>query len=395
MSARSLLAITLLALGCGTGTAMPDTPDASDAGVDEPLDVFVPKQLAVARVPGVSVAIIKGGKIVYAHAWGLMHESPDVPMTTDTIFLCASVSKPFVGVSILQLVEQGKLALDDDINAYLPIALRNPRFPDVPIAVRMLLSHASSISEGYVQLFGEIKPGDSPESLESFLRRWMLPDGDHWASGSNWSSSKPGSKTVYSQVGVVALALALERITGQSYADYVKANVLAPLDMRDASLRLADYSDKARLATPYVWASLSDNPLEHWGAPFYPAATLHATTRDLARFLLAMQGGGALDGKRVLRAESVTLMQQISYPALDANRGLLWLYRDVGGQRVGGHYGGAPGVSTTMFYRPSDNVGVVTLTNADLHIRVALGREEQLSAFRSIEERLFREAAKY
>jgi CubicO group peptidase (beta-lactamase class C family) len=357
---------------------------------EQPLDQFVPAQLEAARVPGVAVAIIKGGKIVYTHAWGLADEGAKRAVRDDTIFLCASISKPFVATSIMQLVEQGKLKLDDDANLYLPFSLRNPKFPDVPITIRMLMAHASSIEEGYVQLFGEIKPGDSPEGIESFLRRWILPGGDHWAGGGNWSGSKPGTKVSYSQVGVAVLGLVIERITGTSYAEYAKANVLAPLGMKVSSLRLADFPDKSAIATPYVFATAADQPQEHWGAPFYPAATLRSTTSELATFLLAMQKGGA----GVVTAASIAEMQKVAYPDIEPNRGLLWLYKDVNGQRVIGHDGGAPGVSTTMFYRPSDGVGVVTLSNSDIHIRVALGRDEQLDAWHSIEARLFREADK-
>ncbi|MGZ3421501.1 MAG: serine hydrolase domain-containing protein [Polyangiales bacterium] len=379
-------------LGCSSSSSAPAQEDAGAEApaVDQPLDVFVPQQLAAARVPGVAVAIIKGGKIVYTHAWGTADEAAMRAVQPDTIFLCASISKPFVATSIMQLVEQGKLKLDDDANLYLPFSLRNPKFPDVPITVRMLMAHASSIEEGYVQLFGEIKPGDSPEGIESFLRRWILPGGDHWAGGGNWSGNQPGTKVSYSQVGVAALGLIIERVSGKSYAEYVKTNVLDPIGMKTSSLRLADFSDKTALATPYVFSADKDQPLEQWGAPFYPAATLHSTASELATFLLAMQKGGA----SVVTPASVAEMQKVAYPAIEPNRGLLWLYKDVNGQRVIGHDGGAPGVSTTMFYRPTDNVGVVTLSNSDIHIRISLDRDAQLDAWHSIEARLFREADK-
>jgi CubicO group peptidase (beta-lactamase class C family) len=389
---RSIVLAAIL-IGCSSSSE-PSAPveDASldVVAADEPLDVFVPKQLAAARVPGVAVAIIKGGKIVYTHAWGLADEAAKRAVQPDTIFLCASISKPFVATSIMQLVEQGKLKLDDDANLYLPFALRNPKYPDVPITIRMLMAHASSISEGYVQLFGEIKPGDSPEGIESFLRRWILPGGDHWADGANWSGNKPGTKVSYSQVGVAVLGLVIERVTGKSYAEYAKANVLSPLGMKVSSLRLADFPDPNAIATPYVFSTSADQPQAHWGAPFYPAATLRSTASELATFLIAMQNGGG----GVVTAASVAEMQKVPYPEIEPDRGLLWLYKVVDGQRVIGHDGGAPGVSTTMFYRPSDKVGVVTLSNSDIHIRVSLDRDAQLEAWHSIEARLFREADK-
>src|SRR5436190_1942193 len=107
---RALFVAALIA-GCSSSSTTAPADDAAtdgaDADLDEPLDTFVPKQLEAARVPGVSVAIIKGGKIIYTHAWGLADEAVMRAVKTDTVFLCASISKPFVGTAMMQLVEQG------------------------------------------------------------------------------------------------------------------------------------------------------------------------------------------------------------------------------------------------------------------------------------------------
>ena len=112
---------------------------------------------------GLAVVVVKNNRIVYSKTFGYNPDPSDptkgVPIKTDDIFYIASVSKTFVGTAVMQLVEKGRLSLEDDVNRYLDFSVRNPRFPDVPITIRMLLAHRSSLKKNAHYIgFDKINP---------------------------------------------------------------------------------------------------------------------------------------------------------------------------------------------------------------------------------------------
>lgn len=360
----------------------------------EPLDTFVPKKLEEARVPGLSAAIVKNGKVVFSGAWGYADLEKKTRVRTDTIFLVASISKTFIATAMMQLIDEGKVGLDEDVNKYLSFSVRHPRHPDTPITIRQLLAHTSSIRESYIRLFSLIGPGDATESLEDFLKRFVVPGGKDYADGANFAAEYgPGGGNSYSQIGAALAGLVVERVTGESFAARVKSKITAPLGMADSSFRIADLPSE-RMAYPYVFTGTKDVKQEHWGCGFYPAATMRTSALDLAKFLIVAGNKGAFGAGRLFTEATFTEATRVPYPTLSNDQAHLWQWREVAGRHVFGHSGGAPGASSTMYFDPKTNVGVITLSNADVHVRVSVSREEQLAAFRSIEERLWKDAEK-
>ena len=100
------------------------------------------------RVAGMAVVLVKGDKVVYQQAFGYRDKDTREPLDINDIFRIASISKSFSGVSIMQLVEAGKMSLDDDVNGILGMDIRNPRYPDIPVTIKMLLSHTSGMNDG-------------------------------------------------------------------------------------------------------------------------------------------------------------------------------------------------------------------------------------------------------
>jgi CubicO group peptidase (beta-lactamase class C family) len=397
-TAASLAAVQAPLVGCSSGKSDANpSSDAGDAGTDAsnaPLETFIPAQMDVAHIPGLSAAIVKGGKVVWSGAYGYADVEAKRPVTVDTIFLLASISKTFTATAAMQMYEQGKLKLDDDVDDRLPFKLRNPSFLDVPITYRMLLTHMSSISESYVQLFALIGPGDSTVPMKDFLESFLV-DGGKYYHPEVFRTTKPGTEYAYSQVGATAVGYLVELISGTPFDAYVKKQIIEKLGLVDTSFRLADL-DLARLAHPYTYLSSKGQVKnDDWGCAFYPAATMHSTAPQLAKYLASFIRVGGGDSVRLVSQATQDEMFRVQNAAVNPDQGILWNYRDVEGARCIGHTGGAPGVSTTMCFRPSDGVGVVTLTNSDVHIRVATDHDESVDAYRAIEARLFREAAKY
>ena len=167
---------------------------------------------------GLSIVVVKDNKICYKHTFGYNPDYSDTtlrkPIPIDGIYVIASISKTFVSTSIMQLVEKNKLRLDDDVNKYLAFHVRNPKYPDIPITVRMLLCHRSSLNDSqYGWTLKQIDP----------------KTGKHWKECYNDYS--PGERYKYCNLGYSLLGAIIENVTGERFYDYVKKNITKPLGL--------------------------------------------------------------------------------------------------------------------------------------------------------------------
>ena len=183
------------------------------------------------QVPGLGVIVYKNGKEVYSHFAGRAYidknnPANDRPITRDTRYRIASISKTFTVVTVMQLVEKGKLKLDADVSRYLGYTLRNPHFPRTPITLRMLLAHTSSIRDGGSDTYC------IPPNLS--LRECFEPRGKFWENGTHFSSEKepPGVYFHYSNLNYVLMGAIIERVTGKRFDLYQKQNILKQLDTK-------------------------------------------------------------------------------------------------------------------------------------------------------------------
>ena len=322
------------------------------------LDPFFTAQMQAAKVPGLSVAVVGGGRIKWAKGYGLADIAQNKPVTTDTVFMLASVSKTVTAVALMQLIEDPArgLSLDQDINGKLPFSVRNPRFPSTPITYRMLLTHTSSLidSDAYWTIAepDPLPQGDSPIALLGF-------DRDYVARSDSWSTSAPGTAYSYSNTGASITGLLVETISGMNLQVYAKAHVFDPLGMKESSFFLRDL-DVTHIAMPYDGTP----PVAqgHYGYPDYPDGQLRTSAPQLARFLLMFAQKGQC-GQRLLKEATVTAMETVQLPAVDPLQGLIWYYDTKAGTNVLGHRGGDKGVSTDMFFDPSTGSGYVLLSN--------------------------------
>jgi CubicO group peptidase (beta-lactamase class C family) len=367
---------------------------------DSDLDTFIKQSMVQGGHPGLAALVIKNGNVVWSRNYGLAQVDPAVPVTDDTLFMLASISKTITSVAVLQLWEEdGWIELDDDINDYLPFPVRNPHFPEVPITFRMLLTHTSSIQDNEGMLLGSriYCEGDSPVSLRDFVEGRLVPGGKYYAS--SYMVAPPGTAFRYSSYGFALLGYLVECVSGVPFDQYTRENIFEPLGMNSTGWHLADLGS-APIAMPYRCnANSSDgksatvcHPLGQYGYPDYPDGLLRTSARQLARFLGAIINGGELDGTRILKASTVQAMLIPTGPLTPWATGLGWrTFCDDNGAAYWGHYGGDRGVSTAMDFRPSDGVGVIVLANGDYDS----GNLSGLSAVEAIESRLFEEAERF
>ena len=371
--------------GAGEGSACAPDPRASDtianAGASA-IDEEITAALGRHHVAGVSVAVVKRGMIVFAKGYGLARPTGE-PETARSVHLIASASKPMTAVAAMQLVEIGKLRLDEDVDvslADLGLRIRNPRFPTVPITLRMLLTHTASIGDSTSSFDSTwYSNGDSPISIREFVAGYFTPGSPYAGGAEAFLDHAPGTASCYSNMGVALASLLIERASQTSFADYCRTNIFLKLGMLDSSFRLEDQCDLSRLAYGMRHASgqfeRDDNSGvgQPEGHPELASGMLRTTAVDMGRFVAAMANGGELDGARILAPASVAEIRkrQLS-PTMSAcnarvdpaEQGLLSYYsKDAAGEYFG-HAGGMNGVGTDAFFRTTDGTGFVVLGNA-------------------------------
>ena len=331
------------------------------------MDRFILDGMKEAKVPGLAVSVVKKDKVLWTGAYGWANREQKIPVTDDTLFQVASVSKPVTACAVMQLVEQGKLSLDADVNEVLPFPVRNPKHPKVPITLEHLLTHTSGIRDNW-NLLEEtwVKNGDFPKPLGESLAAYLQPKGEYYSAKKSFYQWAPGTKSQYSNVGVALAAYLAEAKAKTSFETLCQKGIFDPLGMQGSSFRLKGM-DQTKLAMPYGFKKKTGvfKPLGHHGYLDFPSGTLRVTAPHLARFLLSFIGDGQLEGTRLLKTETVRQIRKIPFPKADSKQGLVWYFDKLGGAKTMGHDGGDPGVSTVMQYRIKDDVGYVILQNGE------------------------------
>ncbi|MGI9420746.1 MAG: serine hydrolase domain-containing protein [Geminicoccaceae bacterium] len=332
---------------------------------DGPCGVNAEKQLEKLGVPGFSAAIVKGGKTVCTTVAGMANIEDDRPVTPETLFVWASVSKTVTAAAVMLLVDDGKIGLDDDVSDHLPFPVRNPHCPDEPITIRQVLSHTSSIREDeYEGVYADhYVQGDSPVALGDFLKDYLTPSGRFY-SRKNFKKKCPGTTYAYSNIGAGLLGYLVKEVADMPFERFSEERLFEPLGMTETAWRLTEL-DLDHVAMPYSGSSPSNfKPAGHISFPTYPDGLLRTSPSQLARFLDMFIQFGEIDGQRILSRSSAEAMRKNHFPKATEGQGLIWYYDDIGSRKnLLGHTGSDPGTSSMMFFDPEDGAGVLLVAN--------------------------------
>jgi CubicO group peptidase (beta-lactamase class C family) len=295
----------------------------TDLSNPENTQKFLENKIGKAGIRGISIAMIKDDQIISTYQAGYANVEENHPVEKDTIFQIASVSKTITGTAVVQLHEQGKLDLDDDINDYLPFSIRHPNIPDSPITFRMLLSHTAGMDNNWevYDTFYTISNGggDSSVSLGEFIEGFFVPDGRYYDAAKNFTKTGPGEAYQYSNPAYALLGYLVEQISRQSFPEYCQDRIFEPLDMPNTTWLLAD-THIENLAIPYE----GNEALPHYSFATYPDGTLKTTPTDYAHFLIAMMNDGRYKGNQILQPE--TIVEMLKPIARDGLQALTWDY---------------------------------------------------------------------
>lgn len=334
---RARTAALAAALVAWSGCAKPPGTAAGRGDVAARVDSMVAGYLKRTYVPGVSVAVIRGGRdTLVFRGYGVANLEHGVPATAETVYPITSITKQFTAAAVMQLAEQKRLALDDSVGRFLP---------DLPpawrrVRIRQLLNHTSGVPDHPVLLREELAP-------DSVVAR-AAHDPFEFAPGTGWR---------YSNVGYLVLGLIVERASGEPYARYLQARIFQPL-----GLNATRYCNPERV-TPHRAAGYVQRDTGVVNAPYTGAAALFgagalcSTVGDLAAWNRALAQG------RVVSPASWARMTTPEGAARANGYGYGLSVTPFEGHRLVGHGGELAGFHTSNAYLPDDSLSVTVLTN--------------------------------
>jgi CubicO group peptidase (beta-lactamase class C family) len=317
---------------------------------------------------GLAVAVVRNGSLEFFHGHGLADIASSSPITKDTVFRIGSITKTFTAIAVLQLWERGLVDLDAPANDYLHAYQLVPAEPGFrPATLRQLLTHTAGIPE-VVRAADLLHPGwgpfDARPAVHSVRTGAPLPSLAEYYRGGLRLVVEPGSAFAYSNHGFATLGQIVEDMSGMPLERYFRERIFEPLGMADSDLVRSERV-ASRLATGYVLGHRGANPVPDRDWIGAGGGGIYSTTRDLARYLAALLGGGANQHGSVLEPATLATMFAPHYqpdPRLPG-MGLAFFRGDAGGHRVVGHEGILPGFNSQLSLAPDDGVGVIALTN--------------------------------
>ena len=312
------------------------------------------------KLPSLATCVINEGNIVWSNFYGDADIENQILATEETIYHIASISKLIVVTALMQQAEQGKIDIDADINNYIPINLRNTKFPDIPLTARMLMTHTSGVAWPleYIEAKGlwEQFPPDSAPSLSEWVPQFLVPGGENY-NPATWKNTKPGTFELYSNIGTCLQAYIVEQISGMDYRDYCKTHIFQPLDMQNTSYRFADI-DSSLLAKRYNTYTQSIYPFAD--DRLFASGLLKTSVNDFTHFLSAIINDGEYNGFQLLKKETINQILELQNPV--SGTSLIW-HTNIGDWS--GHTGGIDGVSTTAEIHKKDKVGMIIFCNTN------------------------------
>jgi len=328
-------------LPLATGLSQRSDPGASPR---DPVDEYVERAMAHQHIPGLSLVVVREGRVVKAKGYGLASVEHHAPATPSTVYELASTTKPFVATAILLLVQDGKLRLDDRMGQYVD---------SVParwsgVTIRHLLTHTSGIKDYLADLRHDFAHDSPPEAVA----RVVLDAPANFEPGAKWS---------YSNSGYVLLGMIVRRVSGESYDAFLARRVFGPLGMTATRHDTPDEIVADR-ASGYLWygpGGMHNGDFLKYLMTNHGDRGLLSSALDLARWDVALSDGRVLSAStREAMWRPVSLAGGGSY-----GYGLGWFVDTVRGHRHMYHPGGAPGTAAVLSRYPDDRLTVIVLTN--------------------------------
>ena len=325
----------------GNGMASRDQTDY------EAIDEYITARMRSDHIPGVALAIVKGDQIIYLKGYGRADQSGR-PVTPQTPFIIGSITKPFTALAVMQLVEAGKVELDAPVQRYLPwFRVADPQV-SAQITVRMLIDQTSGLPQ--LPTFVTWTWPNYPDALERHVR--LMANAN--------LVFPPGQGFAYSNANYVTQGVIVQAVSGQSYEDYIKQHIFAPLDMQHSYVS-QEAAMRDGMAMGYRWWFGFPIPVTlPYKRSNLPAGFAISSAEDMAHFLIAQLNGGSYRDVSVLSPDGIALMQAEPPPGA---YGLGWESVRIDGRRLINFDGATGNFQGSLFIDPEDRVGVFLAAN--------------------------------
>jgi CubicO group peptidase (beta-lactamase class C family) len=348
----ALALVMLLAPITASAQQKASAPNLTAADLEPWLNGFMTNALRVNEVQGAVVAVVKDGKIIVQKGYGYADAANRIPVDpVNTMFRPASISKLFVWTSVMQLVEQGKIDLDADINTYLDFKIAG--MGGKKITVRHLMTHRAGFEDigkvGYLSDAASLKP------LGSFLKDYVPK-----------RIFVPGSTPAYSNYGTALAGYIVQRVSGMPFETYVERNIFTQLGMTHSTFRqplpraLQSFMSKGYQVTggePQPFELMNDAP----------AGALSASSADMVKFMVAHLEAERASGGKLLKPETARLMHRSvikSFPRLNG-MALGFAENNINGHKVIGHGGDLNLFHSNLSLFIDDDIGIyISMNNA-------------------------------
>ena len=357
---RIIALITALVLSTMHNTAFAQAEQNSF--VKDSLDKYIERGMKQWQIPGLAIAIVKDGKVIVSKGYGVREFGKPEQVDENTLFIIASNSKLFTGTSIAKLDYEKKLSLNDKVTKYIPwFRLYDSNVTDMA-NIRDMLCHRL----GTKTFQGDFTFWDSnlPKDSIVWKMRYLKPIGQF------------RQDYGYCNSAFLVAGQILEKVTGQSWENYVEQNILQPLDMTNTYMNTAGLEQRNNVAYPHnnLYSPLTKIPFDNVDN-LGPATSMVSNVKDLSKWIMMQLDSGKFNGKRILPWEVLRNTRDANiltgsrkstvYPTHFRAYGLGVYTTDYAGKQVYWHTGGAFGMVTNVCFVPEENLGITILTNND------------------------------
>lgn len=315
------------------------------------IDSIVVANMNQYNIPGLSLGVVKNDSMIYTKGYGVVSIMSRKPTTENSIFHTASLSKIFTALAVIHLVEKGQLALEDKLTSVLPqLRFSDKRSED--ITIKNLLNHTSGITDLVSYNWSNNNQADN--SLRDFLLSKNLK-----------LEFQPSSEYSYSNLAYDVLGLVVEQISGMTFEDYVKINIMIPSGMAASDFRFFQIADTLR-TSPHSRRLLSNNVYQRRIYPYTrehaSSSTLNSSAKELSRWMISFF-------ERLETETEPYLFRSMTEQSASVNNsiGLGFQLYSVEGKRAIGHFGGDKGFRSFLLMVPDKKIGLVLLANCDYH----------------------------
>ncbi len=340
-------------LSCGYSSSSTAEEKIQPKTVDE-LKLQLREVMDLYDIPGLSIAVVTDKNDLFVAGMGYADLESQRKASAETLFRIGSISKMFVGLAALKLVEEGKLKLNTPLRDLAPeIEFDNPWEKNDPVRFVHLLEHTTGWDDLHLPEFASNDP--KPLSLEEGIM--LHPD-------SRQSRWRPGTKVAYSNSGAAVAAYVIQKITNTDFEKYVKHEFFNNLDMMTATFR----KPESEVLTASLYSYGTKQP--YWHVSMRPSGAINASARDMSGFVKFLINRGSFNGEQLLKPQSIYRMEHPE-SSLAARSGLVNGYGLANFSTpyknfiIYGHNGGVNGGLSNLGYLPNEKVGYVLMINSD------------------------------